>query len=112
MGGGGGGVMLTVVSALCIHFDEWLTNTRFMHIILLLLLFISILLSFLPLQLLSLLPGRILKLLEFVGFSGDREVGLTELERGAASDTFRAPLCSSFLLSYYTVIAIFIGMSF
>ena len=60
-------------------------------------------------QFLSILPGRILKLLEFVGFSGDRTLGLTELEKGASSNTFRAPLCTSFLLFYYTVALVIMG---
>ena len=61
-------------------------------------------------QFLSLLPARILKLLEFVGFSVDRAVGLAELEMAAANTTFRAPLCTSFLLFYYTVAAVITGM--
>lgn len=62
-------------------------------------------------QFLSLLPARILKLLEFVGFSVDRAVGLAELEKAAANTTFRAPLCTSFLLFYYTVAAVITGMA-
>lgn len=55
------------------------------------------------------LPGRVLKLLEFIGFGVEREVGLAELEKAAASSTFRAPLCSSFLLCYYSVAAVITG---
>ena len=60
-------------------------------------------------QFLSILPGRILRLLEFVGFSGERSIGLRELEKGANSNTFRAPLCTSFLLFYYTVALVIMG---
>ena len=60
-------------------------------------------------QFLSILPARILRLLEFVGFSGERAVGLEELEKGANSNTFRAPLCTSFLLFYYTVALVIMG---
>ncbi|XP_064386793.1 tetratricopeptide repeat protein 39A-like isoform X2 [Halichondria panicea] len=59
---------------------------------------------------LSLVPGRILKVLEFVGFSGNRELGMTELERGATSGTFRAPICTAFLLFYHTMLTVTLGV--
>uniref|UniRef100_A0A668A0L8 Tetratricopeptide repeat protein 39B n=1 Tax=Myripristis murdjan TaxID=586833 RepID=A0A668A0L8_9TELE len=43
---------------------------------------------------LSLLPARVLRLMEFLGFSGDREVGLSELREGAASNGLRSILTS------------------
>ena len=61
-------------------------------------------------QFLSLLPGRVLRLLEFVGFSGNRELGLEQLTRGAESGTFRANLCSSFLLFYHSVATVLLGV--
>ena len=57
------------------------------------------------------LPNRVLRLLEFVGFSCNRNLGLTELERGSASGTFRSSLCTSFLLFYYTVAQVVMGRS-
>jgi len=59
---------------------------------------------------LSLLPARVLRLLEFIGFSGDRQLGLTELTKGAASGTFRSPMCTSFLLFYHSLAAVVIGI--
>ncbi len=59
----------------------------------------------------SLIPARILRVLEFVGFSGNREVGMKELERGATSDTFRAPICTAFLLFYHTMLTVTLGES-
>lgn len=57
----------------------------------------------------SLLPGRILKLLEFVGFSGDRTLGIELLTSGYHSNTCHSPLCSMALLAYYCVIAPYTG---
>eukprot|EP00123_Amoebidium_parasiticum_P014586 comp22566_c0_seq4/m.34393 comp22566_c0_seq4/g.34393 ORF comp22566_c0_seq4/g.34393 comp22566_c0_seq4/m.34393 type:complete len:532 (-) comp22566_c0_seq4:63-1658(-) len=50
--------------------------------------------------LLSLLPPRALNLLEFIGFSGDREAGLDQLTQAGASNTLRSPLCNLALLAY------------
>uniref|UniRef100_A0A673N464 Tetratricopeptide repeat protein 39A n=1 Tax=Sinocyclocheilus rhinocerous TaxID=307959 RepID=A0A673N464_9TELE len=43
---------------------------------------------------LSLFPARILKLLEFAGFSGDKEFGISQLFTGATSHTLRSMLCA------------------
>ncbi|XP_048845791.1 tetratricopeptide repeat protein 39A-like [Brienomyrus brachyistius] len=58
---------------------------------------------------LSLLPSRILRLLEFVGFSGNKELGLQQLEEGASTDTFRAFLCNMLLLCYHTFMSFILG---
>ncbi|XP_035282923.1 tetratricopeptide repeat protein 39B isoform X1 [Anguilla anguilla] len=58
---------------------------------------------------LSLLPGRILRLLEFIGFSGNREFGLSQLREGAASHSLRAILCVLTLLLYHTYVCLILG---
>ncbi|ETE73215.1 Tetratricopeptide repeat protein 39A, partial [Ophiophagus hannah] len=51
---------------------------------------------------LSLFPPRILRLLEFAGFSGDKDYGLQKLHQGATTPNLRALLCTMLLLCYYT----------
>ncbi len=65
------------------------------------------------------LPQRIIKYLEFAGFSGDRvgyihsnkyfkssfkDFGLNELEKSATSNGLRALFSSLFLLLYHTIV--------
>ncbi|XP_028272897.1 tetratricopeptide repeat protein 39B-like [Parambassis ranga] len=58
---------------------------------------------------LSLLPSRVLRLMEFLGFSGDRELGLTELREGAASNSLRSILCTLTLLMFHLYITVILG---
>ncbi|NXC86400.1 TT39B protein, partial [Cercotrichas coryphoeus] len=58
---------------------------------------------------LSLLPGRILRLLEFIGFSGNRELGLCQLREGASGNSLRAILCTFTLLVYHTYVSLILG---
>ncbi|XP_072373158.1 tetratricopeptide repeat protein 39B isoform X2 [Scyliorhinus torazame] len=58
---------------------------------------------------LSLLPLRILRLLEFIGFSGNRDLGLSMLREGASSHSLRAVLCTLTLLMYQTYITVVLG---
>lgn len=57
----------------------------------------------------SLLPPKIISLLEFVGFSGNKVHGLAELEAGSRSPGIRSILCDLTLLAYHLVICHFIG---
>ncbi|KAM8842549.1 tetratricopeptide repeat protein 39B-like [Synchiropus picturatus] len=58
---------------------------------------------------LSLLPSRVLRLMEFLGFSGDRELGLSELREGAASTNLRSILCTLTLLMFHLYISVILG---
>uniref|UniRef100_A0A8D2LEP3 Tetratricopeptide repeat protein 39A n=1 Tax=Varanus komodoensis TaxID=61221 RepID=A0A8D2LEP3_VARKO len=58
---------------------------------------------------LSLFPARILKLLEFAGFSGDKDYGLRQLHQGATTPNLRALLCTMLLLCYYTFLTFILG---
>lgn len=58
---------------------------------------------------LSLLPQRILRLLEFIGFSGNRNFGLSQLSEGASSHSLRAVLSGLTLLFYHTYITLILG---
>nr|XP_005174733.3 tetratricopeptide repeat protein 39A-like [Danio rerio] len=58
---------------------------------------------------LSLLPTRTLRLLEFVGFSGNKEFGLEQLQEGCSEHTFRSFLCNMLLLCYHTFMSFILG---
>uniref|UniRef100_UPI0037E96467 tetratricopeptide repeat protein 39B-like n=1 Tax=Semicossyphus pulcher TaxID=241346 RepID=UPI0037E96467 len=58
---------------------------------------------------LSLLPSRVLRLMEFLGFSGDRELGLSELRQGAGSHSLRSILSTLTLLMYHLYITVILG---
>uniref|UniRef100_A0A8C4H5Y8 Tetratricopeptide repeat protein 39B n=1 Tax=Dicentrarchus labrax TaxID=13489 RepID=A0A8C4H5Y8_DICLA len=60
-------------------------------------------------QMLSLLPQRILRLLEFIGFSGNRGFGLSQLREGASSHSLRSILCALTLLFYNTYVSLILG---
>ncbi|XP_034035600.1 tetratricopeptide repeat protein 39A isoform X2 [Thalassophryne amazonica] len=57
----------------------------------------------------SMLPTRTLRLLEFVGFSGNKEFGLQQLQEGSAESTFRSFLCNMLLLCYHTFMSFILG---
>ncbi|XP_028307158.1 tetratricopeptide repeat protein 39B-like [Gouania willdenowi] len=59
---------------------------------------------------LSLLPSRVLRLMEFLGFSGDREMGLSELRSGAASNSLRSILSTLTLLMFHLYISVILGI--
>ncbi|KAM4611478.1 tetratricopeptide repeat protein 39B [Polymixia lowei] len=58
---------------------------------------------------LSLLPQRILRLLEFIGFSGNREFGLSQLRQGSDSNSLRSILSALTLLFYHTYVSLILG---
>lgn len=59
---------------------------------------------------LSLLPARILRLLEWVGFSGDMKLGLTHLGEGVKKAGIRSPLCAITMLGYRIVVGPILGI--
>ncbi|KAK0142857.1 Tetratricopeptide repeat protein 39B [Merluccius polli] len=58
---------------------------------------------------LSLLPTRVLRLMEFLGFSGDREVGLSELRAGVATNGLRSILSMLTLMMFHLYITVILG---
>lgn len=52
----------------------------------------------------SLLPARIIKLLEFIGFSGNKQMGIQDLMAGSEMDGLRQVLCVMTLLSYHLIV--------
>lgn len=52
----------------------------------------------------SLLPARVIKLLEFIGFSGNKQSGLQDLMTGAKMTGLRQVLCVMNLLSYHLIV--------
>ncbi|CAG5134205.1 unnamed protein product, partial [Candidula unifasciata] len=59
---------------------------------------------------LSMVPPRILKLIEFLGFEGDREVGLSCLAFTSHTKDMKAPLATLALLWYHTVLRPFFAL--
>lgn len=58
----------------------------------------------------SLLPVRVIKLLEFIGFSGDKEYGISELKAGYHDRRgLRQVLCVMTLLSYHLLVCTFLS---
>ncbi|KAF7223575.1 tetratricopeptide repeat protein 39B [Nothobranchius furzeri] len=58
---------------------------------------------------LSLLPSRVLRLMEFLGFSGNRDLGLSELRAGAMSNSLRSILSTLTLLMFHLYITVTLG---
>lgn len=52
----------------------------------------------------SLLPGRVIRLLEFIGFSGNKYTGLADLKAGQEMDGIRQVLCVMTLLAYNLIV--------
>lgn len=52
----------------------------------------------------SLLPARVIKLLEFIGFSGNKQSGLQDLIAGSQMSGLRQVLCVMTLLGYHLIV--------
>lgn len=52
----------------------------------------------------SLLPARVIKLLEFIGFSGNKQMGMQDLVTGAKMGGLRQVLCTMTLLGYHLIV--------
>nr|XP_020447541.1 tetratricopeptide repeat protein 39B-like isoform X4 [Monopterus albus] len=57
----------------------------------------------------SYLIYKVLRLMEFLGFSGDREMGLSQLREGAASNSLRSILSTITLLMFHLYITVILG---
>uniref|UniRef100_A0A8C9VPZ2 Tetratricopeptide repeat protein 39B n=1 Tax=Scleropages formosus TaxID=113540 RepID=A0A8C9VPZ2_SCLFO len=57
----------------------------------------------------SYLMYKVLRLLEFIGFSGNREVGLSQLRQGATNQSLRSILSALTLLMYNTYVTVILG---
>ena len=58
----------------------------------------------------SMVPPKILKLIEFLGFEGERDVGLACLDYTSRSQDMKAPLATLSLLWYHTVLRPFFAL--
>uniref|UniRef100_A0A182SCR2 Tetratricopeptide repeat protein 39C n=1 Tax=Anopheles maculatus TaxID=74869 RepID=A0A182SCR2_9DIPT len=58
----------------------------------------------------SLLPPSLLKLISFLGFEGDRAMGIACLSFSRQSNDMRAPLATLALLWYYTIVTPFFAL--
>lgn len=57
------------------------------------------------------LPGKVLKVLEFIGFSGNRSIGLVEIERSVRmSDCLRSPISALISATYHCYIEHYFGL--
>ena len=57
------------------------------------------------------LPNKVLRLLEFVGFSGNRSIGFNELEASTAiTDGLRSPLAKLIMMAYFCYIEHLFGL--
>lgn len=52
----------------------------------------------------SLLPARVIRLLEFIGFSGNKQIGINDLKIGHQMDGIRKVLCVMTLLAYNLIV--------
>jgi len=52
----------------------------------------------------SLLPSRVIKLLEFIGFSGNKQMGMEDLMTGCKMTGLRQVLCIVTLLGYHLIV--------
>ncbi|GFO11311.1 tetratricopeptide repeat protein 39b [Plakobranchus ocellatus] len=60
----------------------------------------------------SLLPSKIMKLLEFVGFSGNKKFGLSELKRGCDLHVgLRGKISSIILVAYHSLVTYVLGLA-